>query len=195
MLVDGQITQLIQAEYSWSQVFLELRFQPVGRMGSGEGVDGIDGGGEEDGFSLETGGISQGGGQVGFTQAYAAEKNDIGFVFDKFQPKEVLHGHLIDFLRPTPLKLIDSFQDGEARQADAALDGAVVPGTDFTLGETVKIVKMGPVFAGRLVGQVFVLFQHKGEAEELQMGCQLLRAVMVGFAHDFTPGKRQMSFW
>jgi hypothetical protein len=35
-------------------------------VGSGEGVDGIDGGGKEDGFSLEAGSISKGGGQVGF---------------------------------------------------------------------------------------------------------------------------------
>ena len=66
MLVDGQVAQFIQAEHRWSQVFLELRFQPVCRMGSGERIDGIDGGGEEDGFSLETGGITKGGGQVGF---------------------------------------------------------------------------------------------------------------------------------
>ena len=140
MLVDGQVAQFIQAEDSRSQVFLELRFEPVCRMGSGEGVDGINGGGEEDGLSPETGGISKGGGQVGFTKANASEKDDIGFVFDKFQTKEVLHGHPVDFLWPTPLELIDGFDNGETGEADAALDGAVMAGRDLPLGETVQIV-------------------------------------------------------
>lgn len=164
-------------------------------MGSGERIDGVDGGGEEGGFPLETGSISKGGGQVGFAEAYPSEEDDIGFVFDKFQTKEVLHAHLIDFLRPTPLKLVDGFENGEAGHADAALDGAVVAGRDLTLSETVEIVKMGPVFGGCLTGQVFVLFKHKGETEELQMGCQLLWVVMVGFAHGFAPDKRQISLW
>ena len=187
MLVDGQVAQFIQEEDSRSQVFLELRFEPVCGMGSGEGVDGIDGGGEEDGFALEAGGITKGGGKMGFAQADAAKKDDIGFVFDELEPEEVLDVDLIDFLRPTPLKLVDGFEDGEAGQADSALDGAVVAGTDLSLGEAVEIVQMGPVFGGCLTGQGFVVFQHKGEVEELQMGFQLLRIGMVGFAHGFAP--------
>ena len=66
VLIDGQITQFIQAEYSWAQVSFELDFQAICGMGSGERVDGIDGSGKEDGFAVKAGGITQSGSQVGF---------------------------------------------------------------------------------------------------------------------------------
>ena len=80
------------------EILLELRFQAIGGLGSGEGIDDIDGGGEEDGIALEAGGIAQGGGQMGFPEADASEEDDIGFVFDELEAKEVLDGQRLIFL-------------------------------------------------------------------------------------------------
>jgi len=41
-----------------------------------EGVDDVDGGGEQDAVALLTGGMAQGGGEVGFAQADQTEKGD-----------------------------------------------------------------------------------------------------------------------
>ena len=61
---------------------------------------------------------------MGFTQADAAEEDDIRLVFYAFQSKQVLYVELIDFFRPRPVKLLKGFDHGETREFYAALDGS-----------------------------------------------------------------------
>jgi hypothetical protein len=48
-----------------------------------------------------------------FSEPHAAKKDQIVFVFDKFQPEEVLDLLLIDFFRPAPFELFQRFDLGE----------------------------------------------------------------------------------
>jgi hypothetical protein len=182
VFVEGQVAQFVQNENGWGEILFELGFETVGGVGGGKGVDGIDGGGEEDGFALEACGITEGGGKMGFAHADAAKKDDIGFIIDEPEPEEVLDVEAIDFLGPTPLKLVEGFEDRETSKPDSALNRAVVAGTDLPLSEAVKIVQVGPVMCGGLLGKGLVMFLDEEEIEELQMGFQLWIG-MIGFTH------------
>ena len=53
---------------------------------AGEGVDHVDGGGEEHGVTLVAGGESQGDGEMAFSESDAADEHDIGEVVEELQP-------------------------------------------------------------------------------------------------------------
>ena len=118
----------------------------------GQGVDDIDGGGEEDGFALETGGIAESRGEMGLSETDAAQEDDIGLVLEELQAEEVLHGCSVDFLGPVPAELVQGFEDRETRHTDSPLNGAIVAQGGFSCSETGKVAHMRPVVCGGLFG-------------------------------------------
>ena len=75
---------------------------------SGEGalqpVDHVDGVCKKDVFSGEGGGVSDGGGQVGFTQAWVAEEQEVFLSFQEPESQEAFDGLTGDFLWPVPVE-------------------------------------------------------------------------------------------
>ena len=56
-----------------------------------------------------------------FAEADAAHEDDVGFVFEEGQAKEVLHLGAVDFLGPVPVKLVEGFDDrGSGRRRRGA---------------------------------------------------------------------------
>lgn len=84
-----------------------------------QGIDDIDGGGEEHRVAVETGGMAQSDGQVTFPDTDPTEKNGIGVLFDKSETENILDLGAIDFLGPVPLERIEGFDEREARPSSA----------------------------------------------------------------------------
>src|SRR5580704_5428669 len=102
------------------------------------------------------------------TQSDAPHEDDVGFVFEEGQTKEVLHLGAVDFLGPVPVKLVESFETGEAGGGDAAPDGKLVPALSLAVNEPGQITHMGPLFLGGLGGQSRILLGHGDEFESGQ---------------------------
>ena len=90
-----------------TQVFLEFVFESVSFLSAAEVVDDVYGVGKENALAFQTGGIAQGGGQMGFAKPHGAEKDDVGVLFHKQESKEGLHLESVDTLGPVPLELFE----------------------------------------------------------------------------------------
>ena len=60
-----------------------------------------------------------------FPQADTPQKDEVGFVLDKCQAEVVLHLQTVNPGGPVPAELLKGFDDGEAREPDATLGGAI----------------------------------------------------------------------
>ena len=79
----------------------------MGGLRRGQGVDDVDGGGEQHGVAGQTALAGQRGGQVGFAQAGSAHENDVGLVFEEGEAKEILHLGAMDLFGPGPVELFE----------------------------------------------------------------------------------------
>ena len=68
-LVDGQVADFIEDEQGGCGVAAQFGFEGAFGLGGVEGVDDVDGVGEEDALAVLAGGVTQGGGEVGFAKA------------------------------------------------------------------------------------------------------------------------------
>ena len=162
--VDGQVSQLIENQPSWSQELLEFAFKPALGLGGAQGVEGLDGGGKEHRVALEAGGMAQSGGQRGFAQADAADKDHAGFVLEEGPPEEVLHLGLIDLFGPAPVELFQSLDDGEASASHTSKYLPLLAALSFAFDETGQVLHGGPLLARRFVGQPLIVL---GDEEQL----------------------------
>ena len=67
-------------------------------------------------MSAQACGVTEGGGEMGFSDADQAEENDVGFVFDELETEEVLDLEAVDFLRPVPAEGVEGFDEGESER-------------------------------------------------------------------------------
>ena len=134
-LVDGQITDFIKDEESGCGVAAQFGFQRAFGLGGVEGVDDVDGVGEEDALAVLAGGVAQRGGEVGFAKADEAQEDDVGFVADELEAKEVLDLQAVDLFGPVPAEGVQRFDDGEAGGLEAPGDGAAGPQGGFAFDE------------------------------------------------------------
>ena len=65
---------------------------------------------------LLAGGVTQGGGEMGFAEADQAEEDDVGFVFDELEAEEVLDLEAVDFLGPVPAEGVEGFDERESER-------------------------------------------------------------------------------
>lgn len=63
-------------------------------------------------------------GERDFGQAHPTEKDDIGVVFDKLEPGEVLDVEAVDGVGPIPLERFEGLDGRETSPANASFDGA-----------------------------------------------------------------------
>lgn len=156
-------------------------------MGGGRGVDNIDGRGEWHVMAFQAGRMARGDTERGFAKPDAAEKNDVGPVFDELRTKQVLDLQAIDFFRPGPVELIQGFDQGQAGQFEAALNGTVLAVVGFTLHEGVRIMYVGPVVLGGLLRQVFEMGLGIRQFQIGRMARQVQFRSPVGWGEARTP--------
>ena len=72
---------------------------------------------------------------------------------------------------PVPAELLQGFDDGETRQANAAGGRAITAHVGLAFHECRQVVDVGPRFVGRLVREFGIL---RGDKRELQRGEMLL---------------------
>ena len=161
--VDGQKAEFVQDQKGRPGIFFQGLHHFSGGLGGSKVVDDIDGGGEQDGMSFQTSGITQGSGQMGFANSHAAQEDHIGFVLDELEAEEILHLEAVDLFGVRPVVLIQGFDDREPRQFDAALNRAVPAKAGLTIHQLFQVIQVGPMFFGPLLGQVAVMLPHEGE--------------------------------
>jgi len=169
VLVDGQITDFIQDEDRGVKIFSELGFEAALFLSGRELVNDVDGVGKEHRVVLQAGGIAQCGGQMGFAQADSAQENDVGFFFDEAQAEEVLHRQAVDFFRPVPAELFESFQDRKAGLFKAAADEPLAALVHLALDEALQVAKRIPLLGSGLLRQGGVMFPEEGQLEIIQV--------------------------
>jgi hypothetical protein len=84
-----------------------------------------------------------------------------------------LDGHAVDFAGPAPLELLEGFDDRKPSESDFALNGAVESGVHFSENGVLEVLGVCPVVCGGLVGQSFVMVEHEGKIEKLEMALEL----------------------
>ena len=148
-LIDGQVADLIEDQKRRGRVFAQLGFErPLG-LGGVEGVDDIDGVGEEDAHALLAGSVAEGRGEMGFAESDEAQEDDVGFIVDELEAEQILDLEPVDFLWPVPEERVEGFDDREPGGLDAPRDGAVGPEGGLAFDELCQIVEMGEgVFGG-----------------------------------------------
>ena len=77
-----------------------------------------------------------------FAQADAAEQDEVGLVLDKRKAEVVLHLKAVDPGGPVPAELLQGFDDGEAREPNAAFGGAIAPHVRLSFHEFGQVVDM-----------------------------------------------------
>jgi hypothetical protein len=75
-------------------------------------------------------------------EADVADQDDVGLGCDEGQAKQVLDLRAVDFFRPAPLEVIESFEHGEAGIPDAALDAAVLAHRGLALNQLLQIIQV-----------------------------------------------------
>src|SRR5215470_3407605 len=78
--------------------------------------------------------------RLGFPQADPTQQDEVGFGLDKLVVEVVLHLEPVDPGGPVPAKLLQGFDDGEARQPNATLGGAITSHVGLAFQESGEVV-------------------------------------------------------
>jgi len=167
--VDGQVAQFVHDQDGGFEVTLEFVFEPAHGLRRHERVDDVHGGGEQNRVPPQAGFVGQGADHVRLSKADAAHENDVGFVLQESQAKKVLHLGAIDFLGPVPVKLVQSFETGEAGGGYTTLDGQLVPSLGLAVDEPGQIIHVRPLLLRGLGSQHRILLGHGDEFERGQL--------------------------
>ena len=145
----------------------------MGGLGRQEGVDHLDCGHIEHRVLLLAGGVAQGNRQMGLTESHSAHKDDVGMVFQKGQPEEVLDLRPVDLLGPAPVELFQGFEHWEAGGDDTPSHRAVHLPQGLPFHQAAQVIHRRPVLLGGLVGQTLIVLLHIGQLELGQVRLQL----------------------
>ena len=69
-LIDGEVANLIEDKDGWGEIFTQFGFEGAFVLCGGEGVDDVDSVGEENGLSVQAGGVTKGRGEMGFSRRH-----------------------------------------------------------------------------------------------------------------------------
>jgi hypothetical protein len=122
LLVDGEVSELVNDEDARLQIFFHFAFEATGGLCGGQGVDDIDRAGEEHGVAVWAGGVSEGDAEVRFAETDVADEDDVGIFFDECQTEEILNLQAVDFLRPGPVEPLKGLEAREVSCLDPVLD-------------------------------------------------------------------------
>ena len=152
LLIQGEISEFVEDEQLWVCVLAQGGRQAVSGKGALQPVDHVDGVCEEDVFSGKGGGVSDGGGQVSFSQAGVAEEQEVFLAFQEPESQEAFDGLTGDFLWPVPVESVEVFEDGKASLPHTALGAFVVASAGFDFNEVGEVADVIPTFACGLAG-------------------------------------------
>ena len=86
-----------------------------------------------------------------------------------------MHLEAVNLSGPGPAKLIESFDDGNSRLAQAVVGSTVAPQVRLAFDEPAEIVHVGPLLASGLVGPVTVVLRDKRQFKVSEMVLELAR--------------------
>ncbi len=164
-LIDGEISQLIDQQDFRACITFQTGLEPVCSLCSDQGVDDVDRRGIEHRVILLAGLASQGGGQMGFTDADPAYEHHIPFVLEEAQPEQILDLWPVDFPWPVPVELIQCFQDRETGLLDVPGHPVAMESVPLALHEALKELVVSPLLSGRFGSQVLMVFAAPGQAQ------------------------------
>jgi hypothetical protein len=128
-LVDRQIVEFVDPEQCRFQQACQLALRAAGGLGGGQGVDDIDGAGNQCRVALEAGGVGQGDGQVGLAHADPAVQDDVAVLGEEVQEEQLLDLGAVDLLRPAPIEPVEGLDTRQAGGLQvAAHEGLVTAG-------------------------------------------------------------------
>ena len=168
----GKVAELVDDQQAGLQVAADLALQPAGGLRRGQGVDDVDGGGEEHGVATDAGGVAESKRDVRLAEADVADEDDVGVGGDKGQTEQVLDLRAVDLFWPAPLKVFDGLEHGEAGFSDAPLDGAVLAHRGLALDQLRQILKVRELLVGGFAGEVLVVAFDVGEVQAIELRVQ-----------------------
>ena len=180
--VDGEISELVEYQDAGFDIAVETLLESAGGLGGGQGVDHVDGAGEQHRVAFFAGAQAQGDGQVRLAKSDAAYQHDVAGLFDELQAEQVHHLLPIDLFGPGPVEPIEGLFDGEAGEADAPGDGAVAAPGGLALDETGEQGQVVPLLFGGGLDEVGVVFAHERQLDGVEVGVE---GVEVDFGRSF----------
>ena len=114
-------------------------------------------------------GIAECGGQVGFAEANQTQENNVGFLFDKTKPEEILDLESIDFFGPVPTEAFQGFDDWKTGGFDPPSNRTLLTGRNFALKEPPQVVEMAPVVGGAFDRQGSAVFFDRSQLEIIKV--------------------------
>src|SRR6202049_3129257 len=187
VLVDRKVTELIDNQHGGLQVAVELALEAAGGRCRCQGVDNVDGRGEEHRVSMQAGGVAKSDRQVRLAEADVAYQDDVGLGCDEGQTEQVLDLRAVDLFGPTPLEVIEGFDHGEARVPDPPLDAAVLAHRGLALNQLLQIIQVRALLLGGFGGQGLVVALNVVQLQTLQLRVQ---SGQVTRGHDRLPRRR-----
>ena len=171
-LVDGEIAEFVEDQQPGSDIASEVAFELTGGLGGGEGVDGVDGAGEQHGVAPLARLQAEGCDQMGLAEPDAADEHDVGGVVEEAQAEEVLDLEAVDLLRPGPVEGIEGFLHGESGETDAPFNGTVASQVGLALDESFEHGEVVGLLFGGAAHDVGVVLADEGELEGVEMGVE-----------------------
>ena len=178
-LVDREIAQFVEDQDTGSNVTTQFLLEPAGGLCSGEGVDHVDGAGEQHAVVMVACSEPHGNGEVALAQADPADEDDVGGLVDELQTEEVLDLQTVEFLGPVPLELVEGLTHRESGEAHAPFDGAVLSAVRFALDEAVEEGDGITLFLGGIAGEFGVVLADEGQFQVVEVGVEGIEVVGV----------------
>ncbi len=169
VLVDGKVAKFVDHEQSRLQILAQFTLEAALRLGGGERVDDIDGGGEQHRVAAQARGVRQRDREMTFAQADVGNEDHVALVLDEAQSEEILNLGSVDFSRPAPLERIEGLDHRKAGQPHPSLDTAVFAGMRLAFDQSRQIVDVRPLLGARLLRQGLKAFEQMGQFEARQL--------------------------
>ena len=191
-LVDGEIPDFVHDDQRGFQIALHGALEGSGAGGGREGVDDVDGAGEQHRVAAGTRGLTQGDTQVSFAETDGAQEDHVGLLLDEVQTEEVLDLRSVDFLRPAPLELIEGLLHREARPSDALRETFILAAGHLALDQALQVIEVPPALLGGGLGEFMVIRTDMRQLQALQqfgegVAVALLVVGMIIFTHRLQP--------
>jgi hypothetical protein len=106
---------------------------------------------------------------VSFAEANQTQENNVGFLFDKPKPEEILDLEPIDFFGPVPTEAFQGLDDWKTGSFDPPSNRALLTGRYFALKEPTQVVEMAPVVGGAFDSQGLAVFFDRSQLEVIKV--------------------------
>jgi hypothetical protein len=114
-------------------------------------------------------GIAERGSQVSFSEANQTQEDNVGFLFDKTKPEELLDLEPVDFFGPVPTEGFQGLDDWKTGGLDPPSNRALLTCRDFALKEPTQVVEVAPVVGGAFDSQGLAVFFDTSQLEVIKV--------------------------